>query len=253
MSTVFVLGTAGAGKSLLVAAFSDWLKLSKQEVSILNLDPGVLKLPYTPDIDIRDYVNIEELMDKHDLGPNGALVVAADLIADRIEELRRDIEGLQSDMIIVDTSGQMELFAFRASGPYIVRELSKENKAIIYLFDAVFCNNPLNFVSNLFISAAVQSRFLEPMVHILSKSDLLPAEEISRMVDWSANPKTLDEAMESKLDGDKLVLSRNVTRAIQRSGLKTLLTPVSATTNSGMIELNTMLERILASGDKYTY
>ena len=248
-----MLGTAGAGKSLLTAAFSDWLKISKQDVSIVNLDPGALKLPYSPDVDIRDYVSVEELMEKHGLGPNGALVVAADMIADQVEELAREVEELQSDVILVDTSGQLELFAFRASGPYIVHELTKENRALVYLFDAVFCTNPMNFVSNLFLSAAIQSRFLVPQIQILSKCDLLPAEEINRIVDWSANPKMLDEGLESKLDGDKLVLSRNVTRAIQRAGLKTLLTPVSAKTNEGIIELNTMLERTLASGDKYTY
>ena len=60
MNVAFIIGTAGSGKSLLSAAFADWLRIAKQDVAIVNLDPGVLKLPYTPDIDIRDYVRIEE-------------------------------------------------------------------------------------------------------------------------------------------------------------------------------------------------
>ena len=253
MLIVFIIGTAGSGKSMLTAAFSEWLKISKQNVAVVNLDPGVLTLPYSPDVDVRDYVNVEDLMEKYGLGPNGALIMAADLIADEIEQISKEIEELKSDIVLVDTSGQMELFAFRASGPYIASELTKEPKAIVYLFDAVFSVNPLNYVSNLFLSTAVYNRFFLPQVHLLSKSDLLPKEEVDKIVDWSANPNALETSIEQKLEGTKRLLSRNVMRAINQLGLKFLLTPISAKTNEGIINFNTSLERILAGGEKYTY
>ncbi|MGQ9507165.1 MAG: ATP/GTP-binding protein [Candidatus Bathycorpusculaceae bacterium] len=253
MFTVFIIGTAGSGKSMLTSAFNEWLKMSKQDVAVVNLDPGALTLPYTPDVDIRDYVDIESLMEEYGLGPNGALIMAADLIADKIEEISKEIEDLGSDIVLIDTPGQMELFAFRASGPYIAHELTKESKAIVYLFDAVFSVNPLNYVSNLFLSAAVYNRFLIPQVHLLSKCDLLPKEEVDKIVDWSANPKALEIAIEQKLEGTKRLLSRNMMLAIHKLGLKFLLIPVSAKTNEGMINFNMALERILAGGDKYTY
>jgi GTPase SAR1 family protein len=253
MFIVFIIGTAGSGKSLLTAAFNDWLKMSKQDVAVVNLDPGAVTLPYSPDVDVREYVNVDKLMEEYTLGPNGALVMAADLIADRIEEISEEIEELKSDITLVDTSGQMELFAFRASGPYIASELTKEPKAIVYLFDSVFSVNPLNYVSNLFLSTAVYNRFLLPQVHLLSKIDLLPAEEIDRIVDWSATPRALEDSIEQKLEGTKRLLGRNMMRAIHQLGLKFLLVPVSAKTNDGMINLNTVLERLLAGGEKYTY
>jgi hypothetical protein len=253
MLIVFIIGTAGSGKSMLTAAFSEWLKISKQNVAVVNLDPGVLTLPYSPDVDVRDYVNVEDLMEKYGLGPNGALIMAADLIADEIEQISKEIEELKSDIVLVDTSGQMELFAFRASGPYIASELTKEPKAIVYLFDAVFSVNPLNYVSNLFLSTAVYNRFFLPQVHLLSKSDLLPKEEVDKIVDWSANQNALETSIEQKLEGTKRLLSRNVMRAIYQLGLKFLLIPISAKTNEGIINFNTSLERILAGGEKYTY
>jgi len=253
MLIVFIIGTAGSGKSMLTAAFSKWLKISKQNVAVVNLDPGVLTLPYLPDADVRDYVNVEDLMEKYSLGPNGALIMAADLIADEIEQISKEIEELKSDIVLVDTSGQMELFAFRASGPYIAAELTKEQKAIVYLFDAVFSVNPLNYVSNVFLSTAVYNRFFLPQVHLLSKSDLLPKEEVDKIVDWSANPKALETSIEQNLEGTKRLLSRNVMRAIHQLGLKFLLTPISAKTNEGILNFNTSLERILAEGEKYTY
>ena len=252
MAIVFVIGTAGSGKSLFTAALGEWLKMSKQDVALVNLDPGSLKLPYSPDVDVRNYVDVGNLMEKYELGPNGALIMAADLIADEIENLSRDIEDADADLVLVDTPGQMELFAFRASGPYIVNEPTKESKAILFLFDSVFSVNPLNYVSNMFLSAAVYNRFFQPQVHLLSKSDLLPEEEVARIIDWSANPRSLESSIEEKLEGMKRVFSRSMMRAIGQIGLKFLLIPVSAKTNDGLTNVNTTLERILNQGEKYT-
>ena len=67
--------------------------MSKQDVAVVNLDPGALKLPYSPDVDVRNYVDVGNIMEKYGLGPNGALIMAADLIADEIENLTRDIDA----------------------------------------------------------------------------------------------------------------------------------------------------------------
>jgi GTPase SAR1 family protein len=253
MFIVFIIGTAGAGKSLLTAAFSEWLIASKQDVSIVNLDPGVITLPYSPDVDVRNYVNIDKLMEEYRLGPNGALIMAADLIADETEKISQEIEELQSDIVLVDTSGQMELFAFRASGPYITSELTKEPKVMVYLFDSVFSVNPLNYVSNLFLSTAVYNRFLLPQLHLISKCDLLPKEQLGEIVSWATSQRALEDAIEKRLEGTKRLLSKNMAHAIYELGLEFPLLPVSAKTNEGMLNLNATLERILAGGDKYTY
>ncbi|MDH5418738.1 MAG: ATP/GTP-binding protein [Candidatus Bathyarchaeota archaeon] len=253
MLIVFIIGTAGSGKSLLTASLNEWLKIGKQKTATVNLDPGVLTLPYVPDVDVRNYINVNELMEKYGLGPNGALLMAADLIAEEAQRLGSEIQDLKSDVVVVDTPGQMELFAFRASGPYIVNELTKEPKAIIYLFDAVFSFNPLNYVSNMFLSAAVYNRFFVPQLHVLSKCDLLPPEEANRIVDWSANPKALEAVIEEELSGTRRLLSRDMMHVICRLGLRFLLIPVSAKTNDGLINLNTALERIFAGGEKFTF
>jgi GTPase SAR1 family protein len=112
----------GSGKSLLTGAFANWLQLQKQNVTAVNLDPGVVTLPYTPDIDIRDYIKIEQLMDEYKLGPNGALIMAADLIAEETERLSDEIATFKPDIALIDTHGQMERFAFRQSGPYLANE-----------------------------------------------------------------------------------------------------------------------------------
>lgn len=252
MFVVFTMGTAGSGKSQLTAAFGEWLKMSKQDVVTVNLDPGASTLPYSPEVDVRNYVDVGKLMDEYGLGPNGALILAADLIADQTEKISKEIEELQADIVLVDTSGQMELFAFRESGPYIASELTEEPKVIVYLCDAVFSVNPLNYVSNLFLSSAVYNRFFLPQVHLLSKCDLLTKKEVDKVVGWSSSPSSLAFEIDEKLSGSKRLLARNVMQAIHNLGLKFLLIPVSAKTNEGILSLNTALERILSEGEKYT-
>jgi GTPase SAR1 family protein len=252
MAVIFIIGTAGSGKSLLTASLNEWLKVGKQKAATVNLDPGVLHLPYVPDIDIRDQININNIMEEYGLGPNGALILAADLIAEESERIGGEIEDLQSDVVLVDTPGQMELFAFRASGPYIANEMTTEQKAIVYLFDAVFSFNPLNYVSNMFLAAAVYNRFFFPQMHVLSKCDLLPPEEANRIVDWSSRPEALEVAIDEKLTGTRRLLSRDMVNAIYRLGLQFQLIPVSGKTNEGLINLTSALERILVGGEKFT-
>jgi GTPase SAR1 family protein len=253
LGTVFFIGTAGSGKSLLTAAFSEWLKMSKQDVAVVNLDPGALKLPYSPDVDIRNYVDVGLLMEKYGLGPNGAVILAADLIADKIGDITQEVETVDADIVLVDTPGQMELFAFRASGPYIVNELTKEPKALVYLFDAVFSLNPFNYVSNMFLSAAIYNRFFTPQLHLLSKIDLIQKEKIEQIIEWSSNLEALETSIDNNLEGTKRLFSRNMMQAICQLGLKFKLMPVSAKTNEGLIDFNAYLERLLVGGNKYTY
>lgn len=253
MGTVFIIGTAGSGKSLFTASFAEWLKISKQDVAIINMDPGALKLPYSPDVDIRNYVDVGIIMEKYDLGPNGALILAADLIAEKIDSINQEIETINADIILVDTPGQMELFAFRASGPYIVNELTQEPKALVYLFDSVFSLNPFNYVSNMFLSAAIYNRFFTPQLHVLSKIDLLNKEKIDQIINWSTDLDSLETSIDLGLEGTKRLFSRNMMQAICQLGLKFKLRPISAKTNEGLLDFNVYLERTLSSGNKYTY
>ncbi|MFB0543294.1 MAG: ATP/GTP-binding protein, partial [Candidatus Bathyarchaeia archaeon] len=158
MDLVFVLGTAGSGKSLLTSAFSTWLSMQGENVGTLNLDPGAVVLPYTPDVNVRDYIRVEDLMEEYRIGPNGALVLACDMVAESIDALAEELELIDPDLVIVDTPGQMELFAFRQAGREIAERMSGQGKAVLYLFDALFSREPLNYVANMFLSAAVYNR-----------------------------------------------------------------------------------------------
>jgi hypothetical protein len=247
---IFVLGTAGSGKSLLVSAFSDWLKYKNQSVISVNLDPGVLRTPYDPDVDAREYVSIYELMEKYELGPNGALIMAADLIAAEIDSIKKEVLEFSSDYVLVDTPGQMELFTFRTSGLNIVNEFTADPKAIVYLFDSAFSSNPLNYVSSMFLATAVYSRFLLPQIDILSKVDLLPCREIKRILTWGSKIGTLERAIEQKLSETNRIISRGIMHLISKLGLSFSLIPVSSRKQLGFINLHALITRIFTSGEE---
>ncbi len=250
MYVSFIIGTAGSGKSLLTSAYAEWLQGKKEYAITVNLDPGAITLPYNPDVDVRNYIKIDDLMEKYGLGPNGALVMAADLIATEISKIREEIEALTPDYVLVDTPGQMELFAFRESGPYIVSELTEDPRATLYLVDASFSSKPLNYISNMFLATAVYHRFLLPQVYILSKVDLLPSEKLDEILDWSEDVKNLEAAIDSQLTGEKRLLSQGIIRTIARLGLTFELIPISAKTLDGIIDLHAQLTRIYAGGEE---
>ena len=250
---IFIVGTAGSGKSLLTASLAEWLSKKGENVIALNLDPGVIHLPYNPDVDVRDYISIDELMENYRLGPNGALLLASDLIVDRITELNREIEEFNPTYVLVDTPGQMELFAFRVSGPLIAKELAIEQKMVLYLFDAPFCANPFNYVSNIFLSAAVFLRFMLPQLNVLNKADLVPEKTVKEILEWSSTPNALKSVFDCyPRGGDMYVLTRDLFNALTRLRLDFSLIACSAKNYGNFVNLHASILRVLSRGEGET-
>ncbi len=172
--TIYFTGTAGAGKTTLVQGFAKWLETAGYDSVTVNLDPGNESTSFEPDIDIRDWVRLGEVMTEYGLGPNGAQVAAADMIALKVFEVRRALEEFRTDYVLVDTPGQVELFAFRESSKAIVDALSGDRSMIAFLFDPNLAKTPSGFVSLLLLSANVEFRFRLPTTNLLTKCDLLP-------------------------------------------------------------------------------
>ena len=76
-------------------------------------NPAVSELPYLPDVDIRDHIDINNIIETYGLGPNGAIIMAHDLISTKIQDIQLEVDELNPDYILIDTPGQIELFAYR--------------------------------------------------------------------------------------------------------------------------------------------
>ena len=130
---IFVVGTAGAGKSSLVTAFQRWARFLEVDALTINLDPGAERVHYDPEFDVRDLISLSDVMSEYDLGPNGAQILAADLVAAQAEDVFDQIEGISGDILVVDTPGQVELFAFREASSHLVQVIG-QGRACLYSF-----------------------------------------------------------------------------------------------------------------------
>ncbi len=248
MYAIFVVGTAGSGKSLLTSNLADWYRAKGAHSITVNLDPGALALPYEPDVDVRDYIDLQEVMEKYGLGPNGAMILSCDLIATRLNEIQDAIDELRPDYAIIDTPGQMELFAYRESGPFILKNLRADGKAVLFLFDGVLVSNPVNLVSITLLATSVQLRLVTPQIPVLTKKDLV--RNVKEVVEWSSNPAALEAAVYSSTPALESLLTRGVLRSVIKLGFGYNLIPVSSVTLDGMVNLAAALSRILRAGEE---
>jgi len=249
MKAIFIIGTAGSGKSLLSANLFDYYTKNGNFVGVLNLDPGVENLPYTCDVDVRDYVDLVSIMRQYDLGPNGAMIMASDLIASKIDDLQRDVDNVNPDYLIVDTPGQIELFAYRTSGPFFVQNFTVEQKAGIFLHDGSLVTTPTNFVSMALLASSIKLRLNLPFINVLTKIDLIE-DRMRDILKWSSNLGSLEDAIAKQSDGESYTLVMNILRSLNFGGFAQGLIPVSNATGDGMINLEAALSRILNLGEE---
>lgn len=249
MKSIFLAGSAGSGKSLLTSKIHECYTRNGAFAAILNLDPGVEDLPYTVDVDVRDYVDIVSIMRQYDLGPNGALIMASDLIASKIDEIRNEVEKVNPDYLLIDTPGQIELFAYRTSGPFLVQNLSREEKIAIFLFDGALITTAVNFVSISLLATSIRLRLNLPTVNVLTKTDLI-GDKLKEILRWSSNLSMLEIAIAKEVDGDTFSLISNVLRGLNVGGFAQGLIPVSNTTGEGMVNLETVLSRTINLGEE---
>ena len=249
MDAIFITGTAGSGKSLLVSRLLQWYRDNQSFPITLNLDPGAINLPYTPDVDIRDYIDIQTLMESYDLGPNGSLVMASDMIATRLDEIQNEVETLNPDYIIVDTPGQIELFAYRASGPYIVSNFRSDNKVTLFIFDGMLVSSPINYVSVALLASSIKLRLKISQVNVLTKRDLI-VEKLKYILEWSTSSISLESALSNEKDAEFSLLSKDLVRGMGKGGFMQSLIAVSSITMNGMVNLAGALARILNQGEE---
>jgi GTPase SAR1 family protein len=252
MFWTFLVGTAGSGKSLLTASLEKWLIGSEMSVTVVNLDPGVESPPYTSDVDIREYVNYGEIMNQFGLGPNGALVASLDMAVNQVNEIREEILDTGRDYVLVDCPGQMELFAYRNSGPLMVSSLvAQDPAASLYLLDSNIARVPTGYLSSLLLGVSINIRFGLSQLNILSKPDILNQEKVDEIITWSSEPYLLEEALNEASSGLIREYSEAILQMLNNLGSNATVLPVSGKLMTGIDALYGELQRIFAGGEDY--
>jgi len=249
---VVMVGPAGSGKSALTGVLSEYAEGRGATVVRVNFDPAVEVLPYEPHVDVREYVKAEDFM-KQGLGPNGALIAAVGSLINYVGAVRERIAEFNPDMVIVDTPGQLELFAYRVSGPAILSELIGDDPGVtVFLMDAPFFEDPLSIVSALSLASSVAIRLGLPQVNVVSKADLLLPEIVEEVIPRLGEDGFLESLIESYPGGDAnlRILALRLAEAIRDSGFIGEVIPVSIYDEESVARLYGKILQIHAGGEE---
>ena len=243
MYTIFFIGTAGSGKSTLVSALSNWLEDQGYDVGVINLDPAAEFLPYVPDIDIRDRISARKIMKQYRLGPNASIIAAVDMAVTEIERIKEEMEVIGAPMYLIDTPGQMELFAFRQSGAYLVQRLSDVHSLVVYVADASYVQTIEGFATTMLLALSSRIRFKKPQVLVVNKVDLLSEESVLNILNWAEDPESLLTAI------DLPQFEKEILRSVANMGgfIEPLL--VSAKTLEGLDKLYYQIQLHYTAGE----
>ena len=252
MKAIYITGTAGSGKSLLTSNLLQWYIDHDNSPITLNLDPAVSELPYIPDVDIRDHIDINKIIETYGLGPNGAIIMSHDLIGTKIQDIQLEVDELNPDYILIDTPGQIELFAYRSSGNYFISNFQVDSKVTIFIMDGVLVSSPINFVSLSLLSASINLRLKTSQINVLSKRDLI-IDNLENILDWAHSDTALLDALDKENNQEFSLLSKDVRKIISQNGLNQELVAISNLTMNGLIELSSVLSRILNQGEEIEY
>lgn len=246
---IYVIGTAGSGKSTAVHAFQVWMNTQGFDAITVNLDPGAENLVYNPDVDIQDWYTLKEAMEDTALGPNAAQIYCADMLALNAKEVGDTIRGFETDYVLIDTPGQMELFTFRESSKVIVEEFGREDTMIAFLVDPILARTPSGFVSSIMLSATTQFRFSIPLATVLSKVDLLPENDLEKILEWSRSTDALNTSLEEGSGSPIIVASSEFFKALENVGAFRPLLPISSLNLQGFEDLYNEIQMALEAGE----
>ncbi|GKZ40200.1 ATP binding protein, partial [Aspergillus brasiliensis] len=141
---VLVMGPAGAGKTTFCSSIIQHLQNTRRSCFYVNLDPAAETFNYEPDLDIRELITLEDVMEELGLGPNGGLIYCFEFLLQNLEFLSEALDPLSEEyLIIFDMPGQIELYTHIPLLPSLVQFLSRQGPLNIslcaaYLLESTF-------------------------------------------------------------------------------------------------------------------
>jgi len=172
-----VIGSPGSGKSTYAFGKHQLFTAIKRPISIVNLDPANDALPYPCALDIASLITLEDAMQEHKLGPNGAMLYCMEYLEENFDWLEDGLKALGDDAyVLFDLPGQVELSTNHDSLKRIVQRLTMKcgfRLAAVHLCDAHYVTDASKYVSLLLLSLRAMLHLELPHINVLSKIDLL--------------------------------------------------------------------------------
>ncbi|KAI9851810.1 MAG: ATP binding protein [Thelocarpon superellum] len=212
---VLVMGPAGSGKTTFCSALIQHLHTNRRSCFYVNLDPAAEDFVFEPDLDIKDLISLEDVMEELGLGPNGGLIYCFEFLLENLDFLTEALDPLSEEyLIIIDMPGQIELYTHIPILPTLVKHLTRTgslnvNLCATYLLESTFVVDRAKFFAGTLSAMSAMILLELPHVNVLSKMDLLKGNmakrELKRFLDPDASLIEDDsfgiEADEESLDG----------------------------------------------------
>ncbi|KAJ5370502.1 GPN-loop GTPase 3 [Penicillium cataractarum] len=174
---VLVMGPAGAGKTTFSNSLIQHLQSTRRSCFYVNLDPAAENFAYQPDLDIRELITLEDVMEELGLGPNGGLIYCFEFLLQNLEFLTEALDPLSEEyLIIFDMPGQIELYTHIPLLPSLTQFLSRQgplniNLCAAYLLESTFVVDKAKFFAGTLSAMSAMLMLEIPHVNILSKMD----------------------------------------------------------------------------------
>ncbi|OAX80168.1 hypothetical protein ACJ72_05502 [Emergomyces africanus] len=174
---VLVMGPAGAGKTTFCTALIQHLQNTRRSCFYVNLDPAAETFSYEPDLDIRELITLEDVMEELGLGPNGGLMYCFEFLLQNLDFLTQALDPLSDEyLIIFDMPGQIELYTHVPLLPSLIQHLSRAGPLNIslcaaYLLESTFVIDRAKFFAGALSAMSAMIMLEMPHVNILSKMD----------------------------------------------------------------------------------
>ncbi|CAG0899771.1 unnamed protein product [Cyprideis torosa] len=173
-----VMGPAGSGKSTYCATLQKHGEATYRSIHVVNLDPAAEEFSYNPSVDIRELIQVEDVMEDEELklGPNGALVYCMEFLLENLDWLEDELNEVGEDeYFIFDCPGQIELYTHMAVMKRVVDALQSWNFRLsgVFLIDSNFMVEGSKFLSGSMAALSTMVNLELPHVNVLSKMDLL--------------------------------------------------------------------------------
>ncbi|KAI9758502.1 MAG: ATP binding protein [Lichina confinis] len=193
---VLVMGPAGAGKTTFCSALIEHLRHNRRSCYYINLDPAAEDFTYEPDLDIKDLISLEDVMEEVGLGPNGGLIYCFEFLLENLDFLNEALDSVTEEyLIIIDMPGQIELYTHVPVLPNLVKYLTRTgslhvNLCATYLLESSFVIDRAKFFAGTLSAMSAMLMLEIPHVNILSKMDLVKGtmarKELKRYLDPDA-------------------------------------------------------------------
>lgn len=188
-----VCGSPGSGKSTYCYGKYQLFTALNRPLSVVNLDPANDNIPYPCAIDISSLITLQEVMNEHELGPNGGMLYCMEYLEANYDWLEERLKELGNDAyVLFDLPGQVELSTNHDSVKNIVQKLTKSGfrvrgcddlhtrtdeelcqLAAVHLCDAHYVTDASKFISLLMLSLRAMLHLELPHINVLSKVDLI--------------------------------------------------------------------------------